>query len=64
MENMHEAIVTHEEFQKVQEILKLGRKRGSHGIQEYPLKGVGPMCRVPSDNDSPDWQKRRCILSM
>ena len=35
---MHEAIVTHEEFQKVQEILKLGRKRGSHGIQEYPLK--------------------------
>lgn len=40
VENMHEAIVTHEEFQKVQEILKLGRKRGSHGIQEYPLKGV------------------------
>lgn len=24
----------------MQEILKLGRKRGSHGIQEYPLKGV------------------------
>ena len=40
VENMHEAIVTHEEFQKVQEILKLGRKRGNHGIQEYPLKGV------------------------
>ena len=40
VENMHEAIVSHEEFQKVQEILKLGRKRGIHGIQEYPLKGV------------------------
>lgn len=40
VENMHEAIVTHEEFQKVQEILRLGRTHGSHSIREYPLKGV------------------------
>lgn len=37
---MHEAIVTHEEFQKVQEILRLGRTNGNHSIREYPLKGV------------------------
>lgn len=40
VENMHEAIVTHEEFQKVQEILRLGRTNGNHSIREYPLKGV------------------------
>ena len=40
VENMHEAIVTHEEFQKVQEILKFGRTRGNYKLQEYPLKGV------------------------
>ena len=40
VENMHEAIVSHEEFQKVQEILKLGRPRGNYEIKDYPLKGV------------------------
>lgn len=40
VENMHEAIVTHEEFQKVQEILKFGKTRGNYKLQEYPLKGV------------------------
>ena len=40
VENMHEVIVTHEEFQKVQEILKFGRTRGNYKLQEYPLKGV------------------------
>lgn len=40
VENMHEAIVTHEEFQIVQEILKFGRTRGNYKLSEYPLKGV------------------------
>ena len=40
VEHMHEAIVTHEEFQRVQEMLKLGRKRINYGILEYPLKGI------------------------
>ena len=39
VENMHEAIVTHEEFQRVHELLKLGKPRGAAKSIEYPLKG-------------------------
>ena len=39
VENMHEAIVTHEEFQRVHELLKLGKPRGAAKTIEYPLKG-------------------------
>lgn len=39
VENMHEAIVTHEEFQRVQELLKLGKPRRAATPVEYPLKG-------------------------